>query len=155
MLHSQASVDTFTEFVEKAEPRLRNALIPVFGPDSAREATADALGYGWEHWERLRSMDNPAGYLYRVAYTAARRSSKHPPKLPRVSQREMPHVEPGLPDALLRLSNKQRTAVWLVHGLQWRHTEVAELLDISADTVRTHAKRGLEKLRSSLGEVAT
>ncbi len=149
----QATVDSFTEFVELVEPRLRHALIPVFGVESAYDATADALGYGWEHWDRLRGMENPAGYLYRVAYTSARRSKRPPLNLPPVPDRDLPHIEPGLPAALLRLSAKQRTVVWLVHGLQWQHTEVAELLGVSADTVRTHAARGMAKLRSALGGV--
>ena len=46
----------------------------------------------------------------------------------------VPDVEPGLPRALERLSDKQRTAVWLVYGLEWQQTEVAELLGISAET---------------------
>jgi RNA polymerase sigma-70 factor (ECF subfamily) len=60
-------------------------------------------------------------------------------------------VEPGLPKALARLSEKQRTVVWLVHGLEWKQTEVAELLGVSADTVNTHLSRGMKKLRAVLG----
>ena len=48
MLRDKAGLDSFTEFVEEVEPRLRNALIPTLGLDGAREATAEALGYGWE-----------------------------------------------------------------------------------------------------------
>jgi len=32
MLRNKATVDSFTEFVEQVEPRLRNALIPTLGP---------------------------------------------------------------------------------------------------------------------------
>jgi RNA polymerase sigma-70 factor (ECF subfamily) len=151
MLRNKATVDSFTEFVEQVEPRLRNALIPTLGLDGAREATAEALAYGWEHWARIQGMENPAGYLYRVARTAARRTARSMVRLPPVPSGELPWVEPGLPGALARLSEKQRTAVWLVHGLGWQHTEVAELLKVSPDTVRTHAARGLAKLQSALG----
>ena len=82
------------------------------------EATAEALAYGWENWDRLRHMDNPAGYLYRVARTKARSLGSSMPVLPEVSAARLPHVEPGLPKALQRLSEKQRTVVWLVHGLE-------------------------------------
>lgn len=153
MLRDKTDVGSFTEFVEQVEPRLRNALIPMLGLDTSREATAEALAYGWEHWDRVREMDNPAGYLYRVALTASRRVEESTVTLPQVSSGEPPWVEPGLPDALLGLSDRQRTTVWLVHGLGWQQTEVAELLGVSPETVRTHAARGLAKLRAALGGV--
>ena len=74
------------------------------------------------------------------------------PVLPEVSAARLPHVEPGLPKALQRLSEKQRTVVWLVHGLEWRQKEVADLLGVSEDTVRTHLSRGMEKLRRMIGD---
>ena len=55
--------NSFTEFVTEAEPRLKRALCVGFGIERGVEATADALAYGWEHWERIRLMSNPAGYL--------------------------------------------------------------------------------------------
>ena len=57
---------TYTTFVEDTQPRLRQALVARLGPDEGSEATAEALAYGWEHWERIERMENPAGYLYRV-----------------------------------------------------------------------------------------
>ncbi len=84
MLRNKATVDSFTEFVEQVEPRLRNALIPTLGLDGAREATAEALAYGWEHWARIQGMENSAGYLYRVARTAARRTARSMVRLPPV-----------------------------------------------------------------------
>jgi hypothetical protein len=30
---------------------------------AGRDAAADALAYGWEHWERIKDMKNPIGYL--------------------------------------------------------------------------------------------
>lgn len=118
MLKDVAKADAFTSFVRDVEPWLRHSLIPLVGLDAATEATAAALAYGWEHWDRLRIMDNPAGYLYRVARTKARRASNRNPVLPRVSVAHLPHVEPALPKALEQLSEKQRTVVWLVHGLE-------------------------------------
>ena len=32
---------------------------------------AEALAFGWEHWNRVREMDNPCGYLYRVGRSRA------------------------------------------------------------------------------------
>ena len=115
MLEDRAKVDSFTSFVRDVEPRLRHSLIPSLGLDAATEATAEALAYGWENWEDLRHMDNPAGYLYRVARTKARQTRNRVRLLPEVSVSRLPQVEPGLPAALERLSDKQRAVVWLVH----------------------------------------
>lgn len=57
---------TFTEFARGAERRLRHALTPLFGVEGALEATAEALTYGWQHWNRIQTMANPVGYLYTV-----------------------------------------------------------------------------------------
>jgi len=151
MLEDTAKVDTFTSFVREVESRLRHALIPAVGLEAATEATAEALAYGWENWDRLRLMDNPAGYLYRVARTEARSTRRRIPVLPEASATRLPHVEPGLPAALGRLSERQRTVVWLVHGLEWRQREVADLLGVSEDTVRTHLSRGMKKLQRTIG----
>jgi RNA polymerase sigma factor (sigma-70 family) len=63
----------------------------------------------------------------------------------------MPDVEPHLPDAMARLSERQRVAVFLVYGLGWTRREVGELLGISTNSVGAHLSRGLAKLRSALG----
>lgn len=151
MLQDEATRQSFTMFVEDVEARLRLALIPIAGLEPARDATADALAYAWEHWRRIETMENPAGYLYRVAQTSLRKARRQPPVLPAVDRTELPWVEPGLPEALSSLSPQQRTVVWLVHGLSWTQAETAGLLDVSPDTVRTHLERGMSRLRKTLG----
>lgn len=141
--------DEFTAFVERAEPRLRQSLVALCGTDRARDAVADGLAYAWQHWDRVRAMDNPAGYVYRVARSRAR------PRRVRAFFPEAtggaPDFEPGLPDALARLPERQRVAVLLVHGWDWRHEDVAELMGVSVSTVRNHLARGLDRLRTELG----
>ena len=50
--------EVFTEFVRAVEPRLRIALMARYGPERGREATAEALAYAWEHWERVAEMNH-------------------------------------------------------------------------------------------------
>jgi Uma2 family endonuclease len=68
--------DEFASFVAQATPRLRRAFVACRGISGAADATAEALAYAWEHWPRVRVMENPVGYLYRVGQsrTRARRS---------------------------------------------------------------------------------
>jgi hypothetical protein len=52
-------------------------------------------------------MDNPAGYLYRVGKHHGIRSRRHPARLPQIPQSVSPWIEPALPGALNRPSEKQ------------------------------------------------
>jgi len=146
--------DLFTEFVREVEPRLHAALIALLGAEVAREATADALLWAWENWQRVETMENPAGYLYRVARTEARKMFRKPLLLPAAASAEMPWIEPKLPKAVGRLPESQRVVVVMVHALGWTQAEVARFLGMSHGSVQKHAERGLAKLRKSLGGVA-
>ena len=151
MLPDQAVVESFTEFVKETEIRLKYALCAALGGEAGMEATAEALAYGWENWERIQPMENPVGYLYRVGRNKARRRRKRHPVLPPVPQQEMPWVEPALAEAMSSLSERQRVAVFLVHGFDWTLADVAGFLDVSIATVRQHLDRGMLKLRKKLG----
>ena len=152
MVPNDILVDSFTEFVQETEPRLRHALSAVFGTDLGKEMTAESLAYGWEHWERVQAMDNPAGYLYIVGRDRGRRRIKrNRPVLMPVNGQQLPWVEPRLAEALAQLPERQRVVVMLLQCFQWSMSEVAELLDMSKSTVHTHSRRGLERLRKHLG----
>jgi RNA polymerase sigma-70 factor (ECF subfamily) len=139
----------FEAFVERVELKLRIALTAVFGQEIGRDAAAEALAYGWEHWDQISGMENPVGYLYRVGRTSQRRRKE--PIWAAVPVDVTPTVEPGLPSAIRGLSEKQRLAVVLVHAYGWDRGEVASLAHISVSSVDTHLSRGLTKLRDSLG----
>ena len=151
----QSREAAFTAFVQKVEPRLTFAFAAAYGPDVGRDATAEALTYAWEHWERIEQMENPSGYLYRVGQTRSRRhrrSMQVAPPLP--PNRNDLWIEPALPQALASLSEQQRTVVVLIHGFEWTQHEVAELLGIGRSTVQKHLERGLKKMKQEL-EVPT
>jgi RNA polymerase sigma-70 factor (ECF subfamily) len=148
----------FDDFVVNLEPRLRRALVAAYGPDAGREATADALAWAWQNWDRLSRMDNPAGYLWRVGQTSVRsaaRRRRH--ELSAVVEVELepldghePRVEPALDGALADLSPQQRAAVVLVHGYGYSLSEAAGVLACSISTVRNHVERALRRLHAAL-----
>ena len=147
----QTRTDTFTEFVVTVESKLQHALIASFGVDHGREALAEAFAYAWEHWDRIQGMDNPVGYLYRVAQNHAKKVlSKRKVMFTDAPLAIVPWVEPGLPLALAQLSERQRVAVYLVHGQEWSTREVSEFLGVSKTTVQKHVERGMKKLRRRL-----
>jgi RNA polymerase sigma-70 factor (ECF subfamily) len=143
--------DGFVAFFEQKEQPIRQALSAELGFDLGKDSAAHALAYAWEHWDRIKEMDNPAGYVFRVGQRYGRRQRRRPPQPAAVSSNvEMPWVEPALSVALKSLSRHQRIAVVLVHGLGWTRVEVAELLGIKPTTVQNHVERGLKRLRQEL-----
>lgn len=138
----------FDELVTEVEPRLRRAFVGCRGVDGAAEATAEALAYAWEHRDRILTMANPAGYLYRVGQSRTR--SRRRVGLPAPADLHLPDVEPALVPALLALPDQQRTAVWLVHACGWTYAEAADAMEISRSAVGTHVSRALDALRAAL-----
>ncbi|HTW98912.1 MAG TPA: hypothetical protein VMD59_09055 [Acidimicrobiales bacterium] len=105
----------FEGFVLEVEPRLRAALVACYGAERGRDATAEALAYAWEHWDRFAGIEHPAAYLFRVAQSRTRhRRQRVLFVVPEVLEHA---VEPGLATALRALPVQQRVAVVLVHGL--------------------------------------
>ena len=142
----------FEALVEAVEPDLRRALAGHVREDGIEDAVAEALAYAWENRDRVLDMKNPTGYLYRVAQSRSRRHREGLLVWP--GERDMPDIEPGLPDALAALSPPQASAVWLVHGCGWTYPMAAEALGVSASTIGTHRSRGLDRLRQELGVTA-
>jgi RNA polymerase sigma-70 factor (ECF subfamily) len=145
----------FSSFVVTHEPRLRRVLIAHYGVEVGTEVASDALAWAWEHWDLVRNMDNPCGYLYRVGQSSARRHRRWQRRVVLPAETpagDLPAPEPGLDRALARLSAPQRVAVMLVHGLDWTYKDAAAAMDVPISTVRNHLVRGLARLRRELGE---
>lgn len=141
---------TYEEFVRRDGARLRAGLVAAYGHEVGTDAAAEALAYGFEHWDRVGPMTNPAGYLYRVGQSEARRHFRPEAFLPATAAPGLPDFEPGLVPALESLTEPQRVGVVLVHALGWTQREAAELLDVDVSTLRTHIARAMVKLRTAL-----
>lgn len=143
--------EAFTEFVATTGRRVQHALMAHLGPDVGDDVAAEVLEYAWEHWDRVRQMENPAGYLFTIGRRRGHRARSRPRLLARPSSSpSAPWVEPGLEPALAALTTRQRTAVLLVHGAGWTPSEVAEVLGVDRGTVARHAERALVRLRHAL-----
>jgi RNA polymerase sigma factor (sigma-70 family) len=150
-------VERFDAFVRDEGLRLRRALIARYGVESGTEAAADALRYAWEHWDRLATMANPIGYLYRVGQSASRRERRWRREVAFPS-RDASYVDSSVDgelfDVLARLTAAQRESVLLVHAYGWTYEQVAEVLGIRVTAVRNHVHRGTAKLRRLLDDDA-
>jgi DNA-directed RNA polymerase specialized sigma24 family protein len=144
--------EEFDEFVRAVEPRLRRALVAAYGSERGREATAEALGWAWEHRSKLDSIEYPVAFLYRVAQSRSR-----PRKTRVLFERDVTDdlwIEPKLAGALQSLTEGQRLAVLMVYGAGWTQVELADLLNVRPATVQKRLDRAMRTLRSQLeGEV--
>jgi len=145
--------ERFRLFVRAVERRVWLGLVSDLGPDGADDALAQGLAHAWQHWGRVSAMENPSGYVFRVAQRAGRdaaerRARSYPLAAPGAVL--LPDVEPGLADALAALSPNQRRAVFLVEACGWTLAEAADLLGVSVSTVRNHVARGMAGLRKQL-----
>lgn len=139
----------FRLFVEEAEPRLRRALVSRLGSEDGREATAEALAWAYEHWERVQELSNPIGYLYRVGQSRSR-SRRRRPVFERPPEDDV-WVEPRLLAAVAALPARERVPFLLVCVDGWSQSEVADLLGTSKSTVQSRVERGLGRLRTAIG----
>lgn len=144
--------DGFESWFAASSARLHHALVATYGPVDGRAAAIDALGYAWEHWDRVRQIANPMGYLYRVGQSAVRRHRNRPIPLDGrpVTSVDSSEVDADLHDALAMLTDQQRTVVVMVHAYGWSVRAAAELLDLAPSTVQTHLERAMTRLRAEM-----
>jgi RNA polymerase sigma-70 factor (sigma-E family) len=150
----------FEEYVGSRGAALVRFAILLTGDDHrAEDLVQDALAKAYLRWERIRRSDNPDVYLRRMVANAARSWWR------RRSHRELPApagtVDPGVVDdlgvavterdALWRLiaalPHQQRAVVVLRYYEDLDDATIAQILDCSPVTVRTHAMRALSRLR--------
>lgn len=150
---------TFEEFFAEEYPRLVPMLHALTGDRSRAEDLAqESLAQAHREWQRITRYDKPGAWLRRVARNlasnSARRSRREQRALRRVPGDQ--HVELGSDDEELwghvrSLPDQQRWAVALFYVEDRSVAEVAEVLDVSEGTVKTHLSRARATLAVRLG----
>jgi RNA polymerase sigma-70 factor (ECF subfamily) len=124
----------------------------------AEEVMQDAFLRLWERWDRVESLDDPEGYLYRTAMNvfrsrkrraalALRRLGQAPPPddlLDSIERREV------LVKALASLTPRERAAVVMTDVLGFSSQEAAKALGIKSATVRVLASRGRARMKEEV-----
>jgi RNA polymerase sigma-70 factor (ECF subfamily) len=125
----------------------------------AEEIMQDAFLKVFERWERVVSLDDPVGYLYRTAMNLFRKRWR---RASMAMRRTIGLVSPDdeiaqielrvdVVRAVASLSPRQRTAIVLIDLLDLSSEEAGRILGISPGTVRMHASRGRAALAALLG----
>jgi len=128
----------------------------------AEELAQDAFVAAYRHWAEISSYDRPGAWVRRVATNAAisslRRRSAELRAITRLGLRrpppsvvEIPEPDAQVWSALRSLPRRQSQVLALMVVDDLSVSEVAKVLQVSEDTVRTHARRGREALARRLG----
>jgi RNA polymerase sigma factor (sigma-70 family) len=145
------------EFERQLAPvlgQLRGVLIARHGIDVGVDVHAEVASYAWEHRDLVCGLENPAGYLFRVSQSKARRYRRWGRTAPLPAERTvgLADGDPRLDEAMAQLTKDERTVCVLVHGYGYRYEEAAELLGWSTASVRNRLSRAMAKLRRQLHE---
>jgi RNA polymerase sigma-70 factor (ECF subfamily) len=151
----------FEEFFETESERLFRALL-LLTHDSAEaeDLMQEAFLRVWERWDRVGTLDNPAGYLFKTAMnlhrSAIRRAVVAAKRSLRPPAEDDPFERVIVRDEAVRsltaLSPRQRAAVIVTELLGYSTEEAAAILDIRPGTVRmlaSQARAALAELKES------
>jgi RNA polymerase sigma-70 factor (sigma-E family) len=157
---------SFEEYVAaRGAALVRFAVLLTGDVHRAEDLVQDALARAYLRWGRIRRADRPDVYVRRLLVNASRswwrrRANRELP-VARTTDRPAPGdlgAESAERDVMRRLiatlPHRQRAVLVLRYYEDLDDATIAEILDCSAVTVRTHAMRALNALRQRYGNGA-
>lgn len=156
------SDDGADAFCAELRPRLVGSLSLHCGDAAvAEELAQETLTRVWERWDRVRKLDSPEGWAYRVAMNlasswfrrkGAERRAHH--RL-RAEARTQPSTGPRIDradaiavrQAVKNLPRRRRTALVLRYHLDLSVEETAEVMDCKPGTVKALCSQAVAKLQ--------
>jgi RNA polymerase sigma factor (sigma-70 family) len=153
----------FEEWYHREHPRLANGLYLICGSvDAARDATDEAFARAAARWNRVRKMDSPAGWTFKVGLNLvrheARRKQRERAAVARVDVPSSLTLE--LPDrelwsAVQSLPERQRQVIVMRYVGDLPESEIANALGVARGTVASNLSRARDALAAKLLEQET
>ena len=125
----------------------------------AEDLTQEALVKVHDHWDRLTSYDDPLAWTRRVLANSATSRGRRATTEARLRVRLRAHRAPALDlpdpdvemwDLVRALPRRQAQVLALRYWDDLANDEIARVLDIGAESVKTHLTRGRATLRAQL-----
>jgi len=151
--------DDFEEVFRALLPAAVAAAERVLGERAAAEdAAAEAFARAYVAWRRVGVLPYRDAWILRVTVNQAIDAARRRPR--GVLRREGPDpsdavvTRMAVAQALRTLPRRQRHVVVLRHLVGLSEAEVGQVLGLSENSVKTHAARGMAKLRQRLGQAS-
>jgi len=150
----------FDTFFEEEHERLFKALYFVTGDrHDAEDLMQDAFLRLWERWDDIGRIEDPTGYLFRVALNGFRMRRRRAAMtlrkvIPVKEQRDAfadAEMRADVRALLAGLTSRQRAALLLVDLLGYPSEQAGSILGVRASTVRALATQGRRALRATEG----
>lgn len=155
--------DRFDDFYRSQYPIVVRLAYSLCGSMTvAEELAQEAFVSAHDRWRRIAGFDRPDLWVRRVVINRSisyrRKLASERRALERVSRRPLPAEEPLLADeelwdAMRELSPRQAEVLALVYVEDRPIAEVATILCLGEETIRTHLKRGRSALADKLLDV--
>ena len=123
---------------------------------AAEEIAAEAMARAYAHWPKIRHLPHRDGWVLRVTTNLVIDRTRRRPRdiiaLTTSQHDELSTLRITLAAALAELPRRQREVVVLRHLTGLTEAEVAAATGLAVGTVKTHLRRGLDRLRRDLGD---
>jgi len=126
---------------------------------AAEDLAQDALTEAHRKWSTVRDYDDPAGWVRRVMINKStsrlRRLRSETKGLMRIGNRRTESIHPTeraheVWDAVRELPNRQAQVIALFYWEDRSVNQIAEILNVSPETAKTHLKRARTALSTKL-----
>lgn len=155
------SVLTFDDFFARESATLfRRLWLVTRERAEAEDIVQEAFIVILERWDRVRAMEDPAGYLYRVAFNVWRKRARRAARaVQRLAGRTHDPDDPFasveartmIGSALAGLTPRQRAALVLTELLGMSSEEAGRILRIRPVTVRVLSSQARTSMRERIG----
>lgn len=149
-------------FRSEFAPMVRALTLVAGSSEAAADAVQDAFVQAHRNWARVSRLENPAGWVRHAAINRVRNQrrgqSRLAAALPRLLRSDSATAGPterlDVVPALAALPKQQREVVALYYLLDQPTSAIADSLDISEATVRSHLRHARLRLVDSFAEEA-
>jgi RNA polymerase sigma-70 factor, ECF subfamily len=151
-----ADHDDFDAFYARCRDRLVGQLAALTGDAAeAHDHVQEAFIRAWLRWRRVGTLDDPEGWVRRVAYHLAISRWRRARRLvfggrPDEPAPELDDEQRAVLDALAGLPRNEREAIVMHHLVGMSVDEVAAALKAPSGTVKSWLSRGRAKLGATL-----
>ena len=158
-MEGMAVVLTVGELFDREHARLVRALAVAFEPESAADAVQDAFLEADKRWRRVSQLDDPAGWVRRVAVNRLLNGRRNARRQAEILATVRPASCEDFTDSMLdlraaidELPARMRLVVCLHYLAGLGVEEVAETLEVTAGTVKSTLHDARTRLRALMEE---